>query len=90
MPIAPVGDVSFRAFRGAEDFAPMIAVRAGNLARDGLDAFSPRDPVPTLAELAHDFAATPPGDPSLLLAEHAGTVVGWARTGHPDNWQSPF
>jgi ribosomal protein S18 acetylase RimI-like enzyme len=57
----------------------MIAVRQGSLEHDRLDPFSPRDPLPTAADLAHFFSDLAPGDPRLLIVELAGQMIGWGR-----------
>jgi ribosomal protein S18 acetylase RimI-like enzyme len=57
----------------------MVAVRERSLAHDQLDPFSPRDPLPTVDELLRRFADAPPGDPRVLIVEHNGGMIGWAR-----------
>lgn len=71
-------EITYRPFRGPDDFAGMVAVRAGCLAEDQLRVDSIRDPLPTVEDLARNFSSTPAGSPNTRMVEHAGEIVGFA------------
>ncbi len=71
-------EMTYRPFRGHDDFAGMLAVRKGCVVGDRLSADSIRDPLPSADELAQSFASTPAGSPNMRVVEHAGEIVGYA------------
>jgi len=80
LPRAPaVPGLTFRRFRGADDYAPLAAVREGVRDRDRVDPRSPREGIPTAEDIARMHAGTPPGSPDMLVVEVEGTVVGYNR-----------
>src|SRR5690349_1102644 len=65
--------LTFRRFRGAEDYPQMAAVRAGSQAADGLKEGA------TVAELAGQFDRPQRGDPALdlLMVEVDSQLIGY-------------
>ena len=72
-----ISDLVFRRFRGAADYAPMVAVREGAREWDQVDPLSSREGIPTVDEMAVTLANVPDGTPDILIAEVAGQVVGY-------------
>ncbi|EFL25690.1 GNAT family acetyltransferase [Streptomyces himastatinicus ATCC 53653] len=68
---------ALRPYRGAEDHEAMAAVRRGCAARDGADARSVVEGVPTAAEIAETSAALDDPSRNQVLVTHGGSVVGY-------------
>ncbi|HEY7349271.1 MAG TPA: GNAT family N-acetyltransferase [Ktedonobacterales bacterium] len=78
LPDAPaISGLMFRRFRGAADYAPIVAVHEGSREWDQVDPLSSREGVPTVDSLAASFGAVSSGTPDLLIAEVAGQVIGY-------------
>ncbi|NJA55284.1 GNAT family N-acetyltransferase, partial [Streptomyces sp. NEAU-H3] len=75
---APGPGYVFRPYRGDDDHGPMAAVRRGCARRDGVDARSVVEGLPTAAEIAEDCARLDDPSGNQLLVEHGGGVVGYA------------
>ncbi|MGW3486182.1 GNAT family N-acetyltransferase [Streptomyces sp. NPDC001054] len=75
---APGPGYVFRPYRGDDDHGPMAAVRRGCARRDGVDARSVVEGLPTAAEIAGDCARLDDPSGNQLLVEHGGGVVGYA------------
>lgn len=72
----PLGGLSFRSLRDAQDYLGMAAVHAGAQHWDQVDPLSAREHVPTAADLAPTFPEDDArGHPDLLLALIDGTIV---------------
>ncbi|MFB7510358.1 GNAT family N-acetyltransferase [Streptomyces broussonetiae] len=73
----PVG-FGFRPYRGEEDHSAMAAVRLGCAERDGVDAHSVVEGLPTAAEIAEASAALEEPSRNQILVVCDGMVVGYA------------
>lgn len=67
----------FRPYRGNEDHGAMAAVRLGCAGRDGIDARSVVEGVPTAAEIAEASAKLDDPSENQVLVEHNGDLVGY-------------
>ncbi|MFJ4188182.1 GNAT family N-acetyltransferase [Kitasatospora sp. NPDC089509] len=67
----------FRPYRGDEDHRGMAAVRLGCAGRDGIDARSVVEGVPTVAEVAEASARLDDPTENQVLVEHNGDTVGY-------------
>ncbi|MFI1105903.1 GNAT family N-acetyltransferase [Streptomyces melanogenes] len=68
----------FRPYRGDEDHGPMVAVRLGCAERDGVDARSVVEGLPTEAKIADASATLQEPSKNQILVVHDGRVVGYA------------
>lgn len=68
----------FRPYRGDEDHDAMAAVRLGCAERDGVDAHSVVEGLPTAAEIAGASARLEEPSENRILVERGGSVVGYA------------
>jgi GNAT superfamily N-acetyltransferase len=75
-----IADLIFRRFRGAADYAPMVAVHEGSREWDQVDPLSSREVIPTVDSMAANLANVPSGTPDILIAEVAGQVIGYNHT----------
>ncbi|MEU9172196.1 GNAT family N-acetyltransferase [Streptomyces sp. NPDC048420] len=73
----PVG-FEFRPYRGDEDHGPMAAVRMGCAERDGVDAHSVVEGLPTAAEIAETSARLEEPARNQILVVRDGSVVGYS------------
>ncbi|MFJ3900371.1 GNAT family N-acetyltransferase [Streptomyces sp. NPDC090025] len=73
----PVG-FAFRPYRGGEDHGAMAAVRLGGAERDGVDARSVVEGLPTAAEIAETSAGLDEPSTNQTLVTYDGSVVGYA------------
>lgn len=67
----------FRPYRGNEDHGAMAAVRLGCAGRDGIDARSIVEGVPTAAEIGEASAKLDDPSENQVLVEHNGDIVGY-------------
>ncbi|WP_399082085.1 GNAT family N-acetyltransferase [Streptomyces sp. BBFR2] len=68
----------FRPYRGDEDHGAMAAVRLGCAERDGVDAHSVVEGVPTAAEIAEASAKLEEPSRNQILVVRDGSVVGYS------------
>lgn len=68
----------FRPYRGDEDHVAMADVRVGCAERDGVDARSVVEGIPTAAEIAEASADLDDPSGNQVLVEHNGNIVGYA------------
>ncbi|MEU6931876.1 GNAT family N-acetyltransferase [Streptomyces sp. NPDC046374] len=68
----------FRPYRGVEDHGPMAAVRLGCVERDGVDAHSVVEGLPTAAEIAETSGKLDEPSKNQVLVVRDGSVVGYS------------
>ena len=72
-----VPGLTFRRFRGADDYAVLAAVREGVREYDRIDPRSPREGIPSVDDMARVYDDVSPGSPNMLVVEVDGAVVGY-------------
>jgi len=72
-----VPGLTFRHFRGADDYEALAAVREGVREYDRIDPRSPREGIPSADDMARVYAGVSPGSADMLVVEVGGAVVGY-------------
>jgi GNAT superfamily N-acetyltransferase len=72
-------EITFRQYRGPQDFPAIVAVREACCEQDQVDTSSAREGIPSVTYLTHAYGTVVPGASDWIFVEVAAAVVGYAH-----------